>query len=141
MADSPVFKDRRAPAPVPVPLDQAKFSTQREVTYVLLLIFAAVVARVMIQDDQAERSMILTTVTNLTLLAVGYWLGASKAAADSGQAMQKIAEASAPVTALAVAASRNPPTTEGGTKEIKADDVSVQAQGSVTVVQPPKENP
>ncbi|MCC7310790.1 MAG: hypothetical protein IT510_06045 [Sulfuritalea sp.] len=80
----------------PFVIDREKFSTQREVTYILLLVFACVVGTVLYQNDQSERSMILQTVINLTLLAVGYWLGASKAAADQGQAMSRIAEASAP---------------------------------------------
>ncbi len=88
----------------PFVIDRAKFSTQREVTYVLLVIFGVTVVYVLRGEDQSERSMILQTVINLTLLAVGYWLGASKAAADSGQAMSRIAEASAPAAALAVAA-------------------------------------
>ncbi len=92
----------------PFIIDQAKFSTQREVTYVLLLIFAGVVIAVLWQNDQSERSMVLQTVINLTLLAVGYWLGASKAAADQGQAMSRIAEASAPAAAAAVAAAAAP---------------------------------
>ena len=100
--------------------DQAKFSTQREVTYVLLVIFAAVVFAVLYQNDQSERSMILQTVINLTLLAVGYWLGASKAAADQGQAMSRIAEASGPAAAAAASAANGSP--------IKTDTVNVDAQ-------------
>ena len=59
-------------------LDEAKFSTQRVVTYLLILIFAAVTANVLLGADQAERSTILQTVINFTMIAVGYWLGASK---------------------------------------------------------------
>lgn len=92
----------------PFIIDQAKFSTQRQVTYFLLVIFAGVVGVVLYQDDQSERSMILQTVINLTLLAVGYWLGASKQAADQGQAMSRIAEASAPTAAAAAVAAVAP---------------------------------
>lgn len=82
----------------PFVIDREKFSTQREVTYVLLVIFAGVVVAVFWQNDQSERSTILQTIINLVILAVGYWLGASKAAVDQGQAMSRIAEASAPAT-------------------------------------------
>ncbi len=88
-------------------IERAKFATQREVTYFLLVIFAGVVVAVFWQQDQQERSTVLQTVVNITLIAVGYWLGASKAAADSGQAMTRIAEAAAPVAAAAVAAATN----------------------------------
>lgn len=96
-----------------VNLDDARLSTQRVVTYALLVIFAAVAAAVFVGSDQAERSTILQTVINLTLIAVGFWLGSSKEAADKGAAMSRIAEASAPV------------------KPIKADEV--EAAGAVTV--------
>ena len=70
--------------------DEAKFSTQKVVTYILLLIFASVTANVLAGQDQAERSMLLQTVINLTLLAVGYWLGSSKAADAAAGARRAI---------------------------------------------------
>jgi sulfite exporter TauE/SafE len=106
-------------------LDAAKFSTQREVTYVLLGIFAAVVAAVLYQNDQSERSMVLQTVINLTLLAVGYWLGASKAAADQGQAMSRIAEAATPAAIVAV----TPAPTNPETGNTPAAEVAGQPPG------------
>jgi hypothetical protein len=66
----------------PFVIEEAKFSTQRVVTYVLLAIFAGVTAAVFFQNDQSERSTVLQTIINLTFLASGYWLGASKGAAD-----------------------------------------------------------
>jgi hypothetical protein len=66
----------------PFQVDEAKFSTQRLVTYVLLLIFACVVGIVFLGDDQAERSTVLQTVINFTMLALGFWLGTSKSSAD-----------------------------------------------------------
>lgn len=69
--------------------EEAKFSTQKRVTYILLLIFAAVVVNVLLTNDQSERSMVLQTVINLTLLAVGYWLGSSKSAADNRDALAR----------------------------------------------------
>ena len=86
------------------PLDEAKFFTQKVVTYALLAIFAGVTGTVLYQSDQSERSMILQTVINMTLLAVGYWLGSSKGATDSNDAIGKIAQSAAPATAAAVAA-------------------------------------
>lgn len=73
--------------------DQEKFSTQRTLTYLLVLIFACVSGVVLYENDQSERSMILQTVINMTLLAVGYWLGASKQGQDQAQSMSRIAEA------------------------------------------------
>ncbi len=99
-------------------LDAAKFSTQREVTYVLLVIFAGVVVTVLWQNDQSERSMIIQTVINLGTAATFYWIGASKAAADSSQAMTRIAEAS-PMS----------PTVQTGT--ISTDTVKVDAQTAI----------
>lgn len=78
--------DRRSPFTI----DEAKFSTQKILTYVLVGIFAAVTTNVLYVNDQSERSMILQTVINLTLLAVGYWLGSSKGAADSNETISKI---------------------------------------------------
>lgn len=88
--------------------DQEKFSTQRTVTYCLLLIFAVTGGWVLWQNDQSERSMVLQTVINLTLLAVGYWLGASKQGQDQAQSMSRIAEA-APAVAAAVVANAGEP--------------------------------
>lgn len=90
-------------------LDGAKFSTQKTITYILLAIFSAVTANVLWTNDQSERSMILQTVINLTLLGVGYWLGSSKGATDSNEAIGKIAAAAAPSTAAAVAAATGQP--------------------------------
>lgn len=106
-------------------IDDAKFATQKVVTYILLLIFAAVAGWVLYENDQSERSMILQTVINLTLLAVGYWLGASKAAADSAGTVGKIAEQAAPSQALAVAAARGPAPSEAVTPDPKPDPNAV----------------
>ena len=80
--------ERRAPFQV----DEAKFSTQKAITYALLTIFAAVTAVVLYQNDQSERSMVLQTIINLTLLGVGYWLGSSKDAANQAASARGIAE-------------------------------------------------
>lgn len=88
------FIDQRAP-----PADEAKFATQRLVTYIVLLIFAAVVANVLIGVDQAERSTLIQTVINLTFLAVGFWLGTSKGSADKEITASKILEAANPAVA------------------------------------------
>lgn len=117
----------------PFVIDQAKFATQKVVTYFLLTLFAAAAVSVAIVNDQAERSTMLQTIINFTMLAVGFWLGSSKGAADKDAAISRIAEASAPVAAAAVAAATSPAT-------IKADDVNVQAQtATVTTPQPPSE--
>lgn len=74
-------------------VDEAKFATQRLVTYVLLLIFASVVAAVFLGQDQAERSMLIQTVINFTMLALGFWLGTSKSSADKDVTAARIAQA------------------------------------------------
>ena len=79
--------------------DAEKFSTQRNVTYFLLLLFAAVSAAVFYANDQAERSMILQTIINFTMLAIGFWLGTSKGSADKEASMSRIAEATSPIPA------------------------------------------
>ncbi len=73
-------------------VDQEKFSTQRCVTYVLLVQFAATAANVFYNNDQSERSMMLQAIISLATFAVGYWLGASKQGQDTAQAMNRIAE-------------------------------------------------
>lgn len=114
-----VIEERKQPFLV----DQEKFVTQKEVTYFLLVLFAAVTACVMWQNDQSERSMVLQTVINLTLLAVGYWVGASKQGQDAALSNQRIAE-SAPTAVRE--------TTKGG-DPIVAGDVKVEAAGDVTI--------
>ena len=64
--------------------EKAKFATQREVTLIIFFLFAVCIVAVMIYGGtQAERSTILQTIVALALFASGYWLGASKAAADN----------------------------------------------------------
>lgn len=93
--------------------DQEKFSTQRAVTYLIILIFAATTAFVFYNNDQSERSMVLQTIINLTLLAVGYWLGASKQAQD-----QAHGPAANPAVAMDVKAD-NLTVNEQPTQEVK----------------------
>lgn len=88
--------ERRAPFVV----DEAKFSTQRVVTYIILLIFTAVVVNVLLGTDKSERSTILQTVINLTFLAVGFWLGTSKSSADKEATASRILEAAVPAPKL-----------------------------------------
>lgn len=87
--------ERRAPFVV----DEAKFSTQRVVTYIVLLIFIAVTVNVLLGHDQAERSTIIQTVINFAMLALGFWLGASKQSQETAQSASRIAEAALPVIA------------------------------------------
>lgn len=107
----------------PFVADQEKFSTQRTVTYVLLTIFAATSAFVLYDNDQSERSMVLQTIINLTLLAVGYWLGASKQGQDASASQSRIAEA-APAVAAAVVANAAP-AGKADTVQVTGDTVNV----------------
>jgi hypothetical protein len=76
---------------VPWQADEAKFVTQKLVTIFILAIFGSVCFWVFYQDANAsERSTMMQTVINLTVMAVGYWLGASKAAADNRDQLNKI---------------------------------------------------
>ena len=86
------MKERRSPFVVA----EQKFSTQRVVTYILLIIFAAVTAYVFYGDDQAERSTVLQTVINFTMLAIGFWLGSSKGSADKEAELVRIRKSDAP---------------------------------------------
>lgn len=99
--------ERRAPFII----DEAKFSTQRVVTYYLLLIFTAAGVAVVMADDQSERSTMLQTIINFTMLAVGFWLGSSKGAVDKDASMSRMAEASTTTAS-----------------PIKADDVQIAAE-------------
>ena len=81
---------------IPFAADEAKFSTQRLVTYVILIIFTAVVANVLIGQDQAERSTIIQTVINFAMLSIGFWLGTSKSSADKEVTAARILESAVP---------------------------------------------
>ena len=81
---------------IPFAADEAKFSTQRLVTYVILIIFASVVANVLIGQDQAERSTIIQTVINFAMLSIGFWLGTSKSSADKEVTAARILESAVP---------------------------------------------
>lgn len=101
-------------------IDREKFATQRNVTYYLLLVFAGVTVAVFWPGgDQSERSTMMQTVINFTMLALGYWLGSSKGSIDKDASISRIAEASAPTAAAAVAAASAP---------IKTDEVKIDAQ-------------
>lgn len=116
--------ERRVERRSPFIIDEAKFSTQRVVTYFILFIFACVTAAVFWQDDPAERSDLKQAVINFTMLAIGFWLGSSKGSIDKDASMSRIAEASAPAAAAAVlAASTN-------VAPIKTDDVKIDATGA-----------
>lgn len=108
------MKDRREPFIV----DEAKFATQRRVTYIVLLMFSAVTANVLLGTDQAERSTIIQTIINFTMLALGFWLGTSKSSADKEQTAARILEAAVPAPV---------------NKPIEAKDVTVKAEGDVSV--------
>lgn len=77
---------------VPFVLDEAKFGTQKIVTYVLLFFFMLAGLAVFLQypSDQSERSTVLQTIINLTFLAAGFWLGSSKGAADNRDQLNKM---------------------------------------------------
>lgn len=72
-------------------MDEAKFATQKTVTYILLAFFACIIANVLFMaNDQSERSTVLQTVINLTFLAAGFWLGSSKGAADNREQLNRM---------------------------------------------------
>lgn len=110
--------ERRAPFVI----DEAKFSTQRVVTYAILCIFAGVVFAVFWQNDPAERSDIKQAVINFTMLAFGFWLGSSKGAIDKDASISRIAEAGgqAAQAASVIAAAG----------DLKTDDIKIDAQGA-----------
>ena len=75
----------------PFVMDEAKFVTQKMVTVFILGIFAGVCGWVFYQDSNpSERSTVLQTVINLTVMAVGYWLGSSKGAADNRDQLNRM---------------------------------------------------
>lgn len=78
-------------------IEEARLRTQRLVTYAILLYFTALLANVLMGEDQAERSSLLQTVTNLTMIAVGYWLGSSKNSMDKDATIGKMVGANGEV--------------------------------------------
>jgi hypothetical protein len=74
----------------PFLIEQEKFSTQKIVTYFLLVLFACVTVAVFWRDNDAERSTVLQTIINFTMLAIGFWLGSSKGAVDNREQLNKI---------------------------------------------------
>lgn len=76
---------------VPFAIDESKFSMQKVVTYMIFMCFAAIIINVIFMtQDQSERSMVLQTTINLAFMAAGFWLGASKGAADAREQMAKM---------------------------------------------------
>jgi len=114
--------ERRAPFVV----DEAKFSTQRLITYVILVIFTATAANVLIGQDQAERSTIIQTVINFTILALGFWLGSSKSSADKEVTAARILEANAPPASKVPLVTPAPATPSG---VIPAAEVALPKEG------------
>jgi len=114
--------ERRAPFVV----DEAKFSTQRVVTYVILTIFAAVTANVLLGQDQAERSTIIQTVINFAMLALGFWLGTSKSSADKEVTAARILESNAPAIPRVPLVTPAPATPSG---VIPAAEVALPKEG------------
>lgn len=109
--------DRRRPT-----IDESKLSTQRLVTYILLLVFTAIAAVVFNDRDQAERSTVLQTVINFTMIAVGFWLGSSKTGDDA------IAKMRAP---------QPPPPPDFPKGLLQADEVNIDAnKATVTSAAP-----
>lgn len=102
----------------PFVMDEAKFITQKTVTVFILLIFAGVCGWVFYQEaNPSERSTVLQTVINLTVMAVGYWLGSSKGAADNRDQLNRLMAppAAAPGTTTITPPSNINVTTEGAT--------------------------
>ncbi len=96
----------------PFIIDEAKFSTQKFVTYILLLFFCVVMGNVLfLGDDQSERSTIIQTVINLAFLAAGFWLGSSKGAADTRDQMTKLMTPIAGTTTTTTTPAEQPPET------------------------------
>lgn len=91
---------------LPWQADEAKFITQKTVTVFILLIFAGVCGWVFYQDqNQSERATVLQTVINLAILAVSYWLGSSKGAADNRDQLNKMLSPTPGTTTIAPPAS------------------------------------
>lgn len=63
--------------------EQAKFSTQLKVSFYIIFITAAVIAVICWRGDVADAKEIYNTLLPIFAGVVGYWIGASKAAADA----------------------------------------------------------
>jgi len=75
----------------PFAIDEAKFTTQKVLSYGLMVLFATVVESVFLYSEEAaERSMVMQTVINITMIVVGFWLGSSKGAADNRDQLNKM---------------------------------------------------
>lgn len=77
--------DRRG-SDQPFAAEEQKFATQRNLTYIVVAVFACVVLNVLLGTEDAERSMILQTVINIVMLVLGFWFGSSKQSQDQTQA-------------------------------------------------------
>lgn len=121
------MKERRAP----IIMEEAKLSTQRNVTYILIALLAAVTVVVFLGEDKSERSTQQQAIISLAVFSVGFWLGSSKSSSDKDASMARMAEASAPVAAAAVAAASS------ANSPITTDTVNVDATtANVTEAQP-----
>lgn len=83
-------------------------------------------------SDQIKGAVISLVLVSGFAAVITYWLGASNQGVKAQESVNTIAQAAAPATAAAVAASRSEPV-PATVAPIVADDVTVQAQGNVTV--------
>lgn len=88
-----------------------------------------VVLREISPESRAIVQQLISIMSMIQAAIAGYFYGASKSATESNQATARIAEAAGPAAALAAAG-------------VPAKDVTVAAQGDVTVLpQPPGDKP
>lgn len=70
--------------------EEEKFSTQRVVSYCVMIIFTAVTAWILHFGTQDQKSIIIQTVINLVIGVVAFWIGSSKGSADKEAQLNRI---------------------------------------------------
>lgn len=70
--------------------EEEKFSTQRLVTYAIILIFTGVAAWILFYGTVEQRSIIIQCIIGLMIGVVTFWIGSSKGAADNREQLNKL---------------------------------------------------
>lgn len=85
-------KERRAPFIA----EQQKFSTQKFMSYCVVLLFTAVTSWILSYGTSEQKSIIIQTIIGLMIGVVAFWIGSSKGSADKEAELQQIRKAETP---------------------------------------------
>lgn len=76
--------------------EEAKFLTQKELTYAVVFIFFLAAGWTFYRGSDAQQATVLQTIINLVIAGFSYWIGSSKGAADNRDQLNKMLPQSPP---------------------------------------------